>query len=160
MVRLTISDFIEYLRDDPCRLDFEAGWLLHLPTGARCYVDPKGGFTIHHPRFPTSLVTGPEHASEFEALFRTWYDGYWRPKKIDEALERYRAPSNAIGHLLRRVGWRRALHVPPTADELLGLSCRITAVSVDGTLSVQGEVMAADLKIASAPLRHSPPHPA
>ena len=119
MTNARIEEFIRYLRDDPGQLDFRAGRLVYRPTGERIRVGSTGAFR--------TAWNGPQRSggfasfAVFDALFRIWYDDYWRPARIDEVLANYRAPDNAIEHWLRKMGWRRGLRVLPTADEVVGL---------------------------------------
>ncbi len=119
MAKARIEGFIRYLRDDPGQLDFRAGRLVYRPTGERIRVGSTGAFRTAWNRSPRS--GGFASFAVFDALFRIWYDDYWRPARIDDALANYRAPDNAIEHWLRKMGWRRGLRMPPTADQVLGL---------------------------------------
>ncbi|HBK09269.1 MAG TPA: hypothetical protein DDZ81_25990 [Acetobacteraceae bacterium] len=155
MANVKIGDFVQYLRDDPTQLDFESGRLVYRPTGDSWRLETKPVFRIFSNR--RSRTRAPEPIVVFEALFRVWYDEYWRPAKIDEAIEQYRAPDSAVEHFLRKIGWRRSLRIPPTADAVLGVPIRNEAGSPS---PASPEVMGRDPGSARPPVPHDKPQAA
>jgi hypothetical protein len=110
---------MDYFRDQGVWLTFRAGWIIHMRTGVRFRLPAGGAVRMVTPGGRIRIAVSDPEAGAIIGLFQWWYDELWRPARISDLLDRYKAPRNRFQHWLRRAGWRRRPRIPPTAEAVL-----------------------------------------
>ena len=106
---LDLSPMIDALRFQPADFEYNHGWLRHVPSRHRFFIDRHGGVAIDATCGCAGQPVRQDQARQLFETFTEWRVAYWQPRQVNREFASHFRNPGAWVRLFRdvRMAWRR-----------------------------------------------------